>query len=438
MKKLSLDLSKTASFVNEHEIAYMEEMVKSAHEKLHNGTGAGSDFLGWVDLPVNYDKDEFARIQKAAEKIKSDSDVLVVIGIGGSYLGARAAIEMLTSSFHNTLDSDKRKAPKIFFVGNNISSTYMADLLEAIEGKEVSVNVISKSGTTTEPAIAFRIFKDYLEKKYGKEEAKNRIYATTDKAKGALKTLADAEGYETFVVPDDVGGRFSVLTPVGLLPIAAAGIDIAEMMQGAADAREEYANPSLQENDAYKYAAIRNILYNKGKSIEMLVNYEPALISFNEWWKQLYGESEGKDNKGLFPAAASFSMDLHSMGQYIQDGTPLLFETVIYVDQPKEDIIVPHDEQNLDGLNYLEGKTLSFVNEKAFLGTLDAHAESGHVPTMVLHVDQMNAHNLGHLFFFFMQACAMSAYLLEINPFNQPGVEIYKKNMFHLLGKKGY
>ena len=437
MKKLSLDLSKTASFVNEHEIAYMEEMVKAAHEKLHNGTGAGNDFLGWIDLPVNYDKDEFARIQKAAEKIKSDSDVLVVIGIGGSYLGARAAIEMLTSAFHNSLDSDKRKAPKIFFVGNNISSTYMADLLEAVEGKDISVNVISKSGTTTEPAIAFSIFKDYLEKKYGKEEAKNRIYATTDKAKGALKTLADAEGYETFVVPDDVGGRFSVLTPVGLLPIAAAGIDIAEMMQGAADAREEYSNPSLQENDAYKYAAVRNVLYNKGKSIEMLVNYEPSLISFNEWWKQLFGESEGKDNKGLFPAAASFSMDLHSVGQYIQEGRRDLFETVINVEAPRKNVTIEANEENLDGLNFLAGKEMDYVNKRACEGTILAHNDGG-VPNIVLNVPELTPYYFGQMVYFFEKACGISGYLLGINPFNQPGVEAYKKNMFALLGKPGY
>ena len=324
-KGISLDLSKVAPYLAMTEIDYMEDMVKSAHDKLHNGTGAGNDFLGWIDLPVNYDKDEFARIKKSAEKIKSDSEVLIVIGIGGSYLGARAAIEMLTNNFHNALDNDKRKAPKIFYVGNNISSTYMTELLQAIEGKDISLNIISKSGTTTEPAIAFRILRTYLEKKYGIEEARKRIYATTDKAKGALKTLADAEGYESFVVPDDIGGRFSVLTAVGLLPIAAAGIDIDEMMKGAADAREVYSNPSLKDNEAYKYAAVRNALYNKGKVIEVLVNYEPSLHYFNEWWKQLYGESEGKDNKGLFPAAVDFTTDLHSMGQYIQEGRRTTF-----------------------------------------------------------------------------------------------------------------
>lgn len=437
MKKLSLDLSKITAFLNDYEIEYMEEAVKAAHDKLHNKSGAGNDFLGWIDLPVNYDKDEFERIKKAAEKIKSDSDALIVIGIGGSYLGARAAIEMLTNTFHNSLDKDKRKAPKIFYVGNNISSTYMADLLEAVEGKDISVNVISKSGTTTEPAIAFRIFKDLLEKKYGKEEAKKRIYATTDKAKGALKTLADAEGYETFVVPDDVGGRFSVLTAVGLLPIAAAGIDIDEIMKGAADAREEYANPSLKENDAYKYAAVRNALYNKGKEIEILVNYEPALVYFNEWWKQLYGESEGKDNKGLFPAGVSFTTDLHSMGQYIQEGRRDLFETVINVETPKKKVVIEANDENLDGLNFLAGKEMDYVNHKAFEGTLLAHNDGG-VPNLVLNVPEISPYYFGQLVYFFEKACGISGYLLGINPFNQPGVEAYKKNMFALLGKPGY
>ena len=437
MKKLCLDLSKTTAFLNDYEIEYMEEAVKAAHDKLHNKSGAGNDFLGWIDLPVNYDKDEFERIKKAAEKIKSDSDALIVIGIGGSYLGARAAIEMLTNTFHNSLDKDKRKSPKIFYVGNNISSTYMADLLEAVEGKDISVNVISKSGTTTEPAIAFRIFKDLLEKKYGKEEAKKRIYATTDKAKGALKTLADAEGYETFVVPDDVGGRFSVLTAVGLLPIAAAGIDIDEIMKGAADAREEYANPSLKENDAYKYAAVRNALYNKGKEIEILVNYEPALVYFNEWWKQLYGESEGKDNKGLFPAGVSFTTDLHSMGQYIQEGRRDLFETVINVETPKKKVVIEANDENLDGLNFLAGKEMDYVNHKAFEGTLLAHNDGG-VPNLVLNVPEISPYYFGQLVYFFEKACGISGYLLGINPFNQPGVEAYKKNMFALLGKPGY
>ena len=406
-KGLSIDLSKAEPYLNGHEVSYMEEAIRVAHDKLHNKTGAGSDFLGWVDLPVNYDKEEFARIKKAAEKIKSDSDVLIVIGIGGSYLGARAAIEMLTNNFYNSLSKDKRKTPAIFYVGNNISSTYMAELLEAIEGLEVSVNVISKSGTTTEPAIAFRIFKDYMEKKYGKEEAKSRIYATTDASKGALKSLADAEGYETFVIPDDVGGRFSVLTAVGLLPIAAAGINIDEMMEGAADAREEYSNPSLAENECYKYAAARNALYNKGKFIEILVNYEPSVHFFNEWWKQLYGESEGKDNKGIFPAAVDFSTDLHSMGQYIQDGRRDLFETVISVEKAKKEIVIEESKENVDGLNFLAGKTMDFVNKKAFQGTLLAHNDGG-VPNLVVNVPELTPYYFGRMVYFFEKACGIS------------------------------
>jgi len=436
-KGLSLDSSKVAPYLEEAELNNMESMVKAVHEDLHNKTGAGNDFLGWVDLPVNYDKEEFARIKKAAEKIKSDSDVLIVIGIGGSYLGSRAAIEMLTNNFHNVLGSDKRKVPQIFFAGNNISSTYMAELLQVIEGKDVSLNVISKSGTTTEPAIAFRILKSYLEKKYGVDEAGKRIYATTDKAKGALKTLADAEGYETFVVPDDVGGRFTVLTAVGLLPIAAAGIDIEEMMKGAADAREAYSVPSIKENDAYKYAAVRNALYNKGAEIEVLVNYEPSLHYFNEWWKQLYGESEGKDHKALFPASVDFSTDLHSMGQYIQDGRRILFETVINVEKPKYELNIEEADSDLDGLNFLAGKTMDFVNKKAFQGTILAHNDGG-VPNMVLNVPELSAYYFGYIVYFFEKACGISGYLLAINPFNQPGVEAYKKNMFALLGKPGY
>ncbi|NRT90147.1 glucose-6-phosphate isomerase [Clostridium beijerinckii] len=436
-KGISLDLSKVSPYLEEAELENMESMVKAVHEDLHNKTGAGNDFLGWVELPVNYDKEEFARIKKAAEKIKSDSDVLIVIGIGGSYLGARAAIEMLTNNFHNVLGSDKRKVPQIFFAGNNISSTYMAELLQVIEGKDVSLNVISKSGTTTEPAIAFRILKSYLEKKYGVEEARKRIYATTDKARGALKTLADSEGYETFVVPDDVGGRFTVLTAVGLLPIAAAGIDIDEMMKGAADARTAYSVPSIKENDAYKYAAARNALYNKGASIEVLVNYEPSLHYFNEWWKQLYGESEGKDHKGLFPAAVDFSTDLHSMGQYIQDGRRIMFETVVNIEKPKYEINIEEADNDLDGLNFLAGKTMDFVNKKAFEGTLLAHNDGG-VPNMVLSVPEISAYYFGYMVYFFEKACGISGYLLAINPFNQPGVEAYKKNMFALLGKPGY
>ena len=436
-RDLTLDLSKTAPFLRENELDYMEDLVKAAHDKIHNKTGAGNDFLGWVNLPVNYDKNEFERIKAAAKKIQSDSEVLIVIGIGGSYLGARAAIEMLSHSFHSALDASKRKTPQIFFVGNNISSTYMADLLEVIEGKDVSVNVISKSGTTTEPAIAFRIFKAYLEKKYGKEEAKKRIFATTDKAKGALKSLADGEGYETFVVPDDVGGRFSVLTAVGLLPIAVAGINIDEMMEGAADAREKYSNPSLKENPCYQYAAARNALYNKGKAIEILVNYEPSLHYFNEWWKQLYGESEGKDKKGIFPAAVDFSTDLHSMGQFIQDGSRIMFETVLNVEKVNKNIVIGEMEGNVDGLNFLKGKTIDYVNKKAFEGTVLAHNDGG-VPNIIINIPELTPYYFGQLVYFFEKSCGISGYLLGINPFNQPGVEEYKKNMFALLGKPGY
>ena len=434
---LKLDLTKTQQFLNQQEIDNFEGMVKDAHDKLHNGTGAGSDFLGWVDLPVNYDKDEFERIKAAAKRIQENSDALIVIGIGGSYLGARAAIEMLTNNFYNSLPKSKRKTPAIFYVGNNISSTYMAELLDAVEGLDLSVNVISKSGTTTEPAIAFRIFKDLLEKKYGKEEAKKRIYATTDAKKGALKNLADNEGYETFVIPDDVGGRFSVLTAVGLLPIAAAGINIDEMMQGAADAREKYSNPSLKENECYQYAAARNCLYNKGKNIEILVDYEPSIHYFNEWWKQLYGESEGKDQKGIFPAAVDFTTDLHSMGQFIQEGSRTMFETVINVEKPKHSVVIESNEENLDGLNFLAGKTMDEVNKCAFHGTVLAHNDGG-VPNMILNVPELTPYYFGQMVYFFEKAVGISGYLLGVNPFNQPGVEAYKKNMFALLGKPGY
>ncbi|WP_078594693.1 glucose-6-phosphate isomerase [Evansella clarkii] len=434
---LNFDYSNASSFLSQHEVDYMSDAVRAAHDALHNGTGAGNDYLGWIDLPVNYDKEEFSRIQKAAEKIKSDSDVLLVIGIGGSYLGARAAIEALQHSFYNIQDKDQRKAPQIFFVGNNISSTYVRHLLEVIEGKDVSVNVISKSGTTTEPAIAFRIFREYLEKKYGAEEARKRIYATTDKEKGALKQLANDEGYESFVIPDDVGGRFSVLTAVGLLPIAAAGLDIEAMMKGAADARETYSNPNLSENEAYQYAAVRNALYNKGKTVELLVNYEPALHYVSEWWKQLYGESEGKDGKGIFPAAADFSTDLHSLGQYVQDGRRDLIETVLNVQSVKEEVTIEKAENDLDGLNYLAGKSMEFVNEKAFQGTLLAHIDGG-VPNLVVTIPELNEYHFGYLVYFFEKACGISGYLLGVNPFDQPGVEDYKKNMFALLGKPGF
>lgn len=431
-KNLTLDYQKALAFLSEEEVSNLSGQVKSAHETLHNGTGAGSDFLGWVNLPKDYDKEEFARIKSAAAKIQSDSDYLIVIGIGGSYLGAKAAIDFLTGPFYNFTAKTK-----ILFAGNNISPNYLNSLLHTIEGKDVSVNVISKSGTTTEPAVAFRIFKEYLEKKYGKEEAKNRIYATTDKARGALKQLADAEGYETFVVPDDVGGRFSVLTAVGLLPIAACGADIDKLMKGAADACDNYASPELRENECYQYAAIRNILYRKGKNIELLVNYDPELQYFIEWWKQLYGESEGKDQKGIFPAGVNFSADLHSMGQYIQDGRRDLFETVLYVENPQSDITISEDADNVDGLNFLAGKTMDHVNKKAFEGTLLAHTDGG-VPNLILKMKALDEETLGQVIYFFEKACGISGYMLGVNPFNQPGVESYKKNMFALLGKPGY
>ena len=436
-KAVTFDYSKALPFVGQHEIDYLADAVRLAHDQLHNGTGAGSDFLGWINLPVDYDKEEFARIQAAASRIRENSDVLVVIGIGGSYLGARAAIEMLSHSFYNMLPKGKRQGPQVLFAGNNISSTYVAHLLQLLEGKDWSINVISKSGTTTEPAIAFRIFREKLEQKYGKEEARKRIYATTDRAKGALKKLADAEGYETFVIPDDVGGRYSVLTAVGLLPIAVAGIDIEAMMRGAADASHEYANPDLRENGAYQYAAVRNALYRKGKTTEILVNYEPNLHYFSEWWKQLYGESEGKDHKGIYPASVDFSTDLHSMGQFIQEGSRNLFETVIQVAEVPEHITINSDPEDLDGLNFLAGKTMDFVNKKAFEGTLLAHTDGG-VPNLVVTIKDMTPYTFGYLVYFFEKACGISGYLLGVNPFDQPGVEAYKKNMFALLGKPGY
>lgn len=435
--KLTFDYSKAIGFIGQHEVDYLAEQVRIAHEQLHNKTGAGSDFLGWIDLPTQYDKEEFARIKQAAAKIRSDSDVLVVIGIGGSYLGARAAIESLSHSFYNAMPKEQRGGPQIVFAGNHISSTYMKHLLQFLEGKDYSLNVISKSGTTTEPAIAFRILRDEIERKYGKEEARRRIYATTDKARGALKKLADAEGYESFVIPDDVGGRYSVLTAVGLLPIAVAGIDIDAMMQGAADASKEYANPDLASNASYQYAAVRNALYRKGKTTEILVNYEPGLHFVSEWWKQLYGESEGKDNKGIYPASVDFSTDLHSMGQFIQEGTRNIFETVLQVEQPKEEITIGSDPENLDGLNFLSGKTMDFVNKKAFEGTLLAHTDGG-VPNLVVTIPELTPYWFGHLVYFFEKACGVSGYLLGVNPFDQPGVEAYKRNMFALLGKPGF
>ncbi|MDP4180498.1 MAG: glucose-6-phosphate isomerase [Bacillota bacterium] len=437
MQKIKFDYSKALGFINEGEVTSLTPFVTSAHDMLHNKTGAGNDFLGWVDLPVNYDKEEFKRIKAAAEKIKSDSDALVVIGIGGSYLGAKAAIDVLSHSFYNNLPKSIRKTPEIYFVGNNISSTYITDLIELLDGKELSVNIISKSGTTTEPALAFRIFKEYMETKYGKEEASKRIYATTDKAKGSLKKLATEEKYESFVVPDDIGGRFSVLTAVGLLPIAVAGIDVDSIMAGAADAYKAYKSTNILENDCYKYAAVRNALYNKNKSIEILVNYEPSLHYFTEWWKQLYGESEGKDQKGIFPAGVDFTTDLHSMGQYIQDGLRNIFETVITVEKPKKSLTVKQDAANVDGLNFLAGKEVDFVNKKAMEGTLLAHTDGG-VPNLIISVPELSPYYFGSFVYFFEKACGISGYLLGVNPFNQPGVEEYKKNMFALLGKPGF
>lgn len=437
MQKLRFDISKAEGFLKECEIGYLDSFVKSAHEMLHNRTGQGSDFLGWVDLPVNYDRAEFARIKAAAEKIKSDSDVLVVIGIGGSYLGARAAIESLSHSFYNMLSKNERKTPAIYFAGNNISSTYMLELMELLKDKEVSVNVISKSGTTTEPALAFRIFREYMEKRYGRKGAAERIYATTDKSRGALKKLAAEEKYESFVIPDDVGGRYSVLTAVGLLPIAVAGIDIDRMMEGAAAAYELYGTPDISTNDCYRYAAARNALYSKNKTVEIMVNYEPSLHFFTEWWKQLYGESEGKDHKGIFPAGVDFTTDLHSMGQYVQDGLRNIFETVINVERSRRSLIIKEEESNLDGLNFLTGMDMDQVNKKAMQGTILAHTDGG-VPNLVLDVPEMDSYWFGSLVYFFEKACGISGYLLGVNPFDQPGVEAYKKNMFALLGKPGY
>ena len=436
MNKLSLDLSNVSSFVSEEKLMGMEAEVKAAVKTLEEETGAGNDFLGWINLPTDYDKEEFDRIKKAAEKIKSDSDVLVVVGIGGSYLGARAAIELLSHTFYNKLSKEERKAPEVYFAGNSISGTYLAHLIQVIGDRDFSVNVISKSGTTTEPAIAFRIFKEMLEKKYGVDEARKRIYATTDAAKGALKKLSTEEGYETFTIPDNVGGRFSVLTPVGLLPIAAAGISIDDLMAGAREAQNDY-KAEFKNNDCYKYAAVRNLLLRDGKSIELLINYEPKVHFVAEWWKQLFGESEGKDGKGLFPASVDLSTDLHSMGQYIQDGQRILFETLIDVVSPDADVVIPFDEADLDGLNYIAGKGMNFVNQKAMEGTQLAHVDGG-VPNIRIAVPKMDAFNLGYLFYFFEKACGVSGYLLDVNPFNQPGVEAYKKNMFALLGKAGY
>ena len=432
---MNLKMTGVTGFVNPGELDKMAVLMNAANEVLLSRTGAGSDFLGWLDLPVNYDKEEFARIQAAAKKIQGDSDVLVVIGIGGSYLGARAAIEFCKGQMYNGV----REAgiPEVYFVGNNISSAYLNDVVKIIGERDFSVNIISKSGTTTEPAIAFRIFKKLLEEKYGKEGAKGRIYATTDKARGALKALSDAEGYETFVVPDDVGGRFSVLTAVGLLPIAAAGVDIEAMMKGAQDAREVCKGGDMSTNPSFQYAALRNILYRKGKGTEILVNYEPALTMMGEWFKQLYAESEGKDHKGIFPTAANFSTDLHSIGQFIQDGTRNLFETVLWVNNSRSEAVIEEAAEDIDGLNYLAGKTVQFVNSKAYQGTLMAHMDGG-TPNIIVEIDEADAYHFGYLVYFFEKACGLSGYLLGVNPFDQPGVEAYKKNMFALLGKPGF
>ena len=432
---MNLKMTGVTGFVNPGELDKMAVMMNAANEVLLSRTGAGSDFLGWLDLPVNYDKEEFARIQAAAKKIQGDSDVLVVIGIGGSYLGARAAIEFCKGQMYSGI----REAgiPEVYFVGNNISSSYLNDVVKIIGERDFSVNIISKSGTTTEPAIAFRIFKKLLEEKYGKEGAKGRIYATTDKSRGALKALSDAEGYQTFVVPDDVGGRFSVLTAVGLLPIAAAGVDIEKMMKGAQDAREVCKGGDMSTNPSFQYAALRNILYRKGKGTEILVNYEPALTMMGEWFKQLYAESEGKDHKGIFPTAANFSTDLHSIGQFIQDGTRNLFETVLWVNEPRSEAVIEEAAEDIDGLNYLSGKTVQFVNSKAYQGTLMAHMDGG-TPNIIIEIDEADAYHFGYLVYFFEKACGLSGYLLGVNPFDQPGVEAYKKNMFALLGKPGF
>ncbi len=438
MTHLSFDYSNVVGkYVSNEELDNIQSQVTLADKDLREGTGPGNDFLGWIDLPENYDKDEYNRIKETAKKIQTNSEILIVIGIGGSYLGARAAIDFLSHSFVDQLDNETRKAPKIYYAGNNISSTYLADLMDIVKDKDFSINVISKSGTTTEPAIAFRLFKELLTEKYGEDQLKDRIYITTDSEKGALKSLADTEDYETFVIPDDIGGRFTVLTAVGLLPIAVAGGDIDELMRGAQDARKAYSNSDLKDNEAYQYAALRNVLYRKGKTIEMLVNYEPRLRFFNEWWRQLYGESEGKDFRGIYPTSGNFSTDLHSVGQYVQDGRRDLLETVVNIQTPARSINIPSEDEDLDGLGYLEGKDVDFVNDKAFQGTLLAHVDGG-VPTFVLNAPDTSAYTLGHLFYFFEIAVGISGYLNAVNPFDQPGVEAYKENMFALLGKPGF
>lgn len=436
-KRVMVDYNSTLDFIREPEIKLMEDIAQNAKKHLVNKTGAGSEFTGWVDLPINYDKKEFNRILKAADKIKENSEVFIVIGIGGSYLGARAAIEFLRHGFYNNISKDERKTPEIYFVGNNISSNYITHLNDVIGDRDFSINMISKSGTTTEPAIAFRVFKKKLIEKYGKEEARNRIFVTTDKEKGALKNLATEENYESFIVPDDIGGRFSVLTAVGLLPIAVSGADILKLMEGAASMREACINNSFEDNEALKYAALRNILLRKGKTIEVLANYEPSLQYVSEWWKQLYGESEGKDGKGIYPASVNLTADLHSMGQFIQDGQRTLFETVLNVENSSCKIIIEEEDVDLDGLNYLAGKSVDFVNKNAMKGTILAHTD-GAVPNILINIPEQNEYYLGQLFYFFEFACGVSGYVLGVNPFDQPGVESYKSNMFALLGKPGY
>ncbi len=437
MGQVTFDYSKAMGYVSQHEIDSMKAITESARQLLLSKSGAGNDYLGWINLPVDYDKDEFARIKAASDKIRSDSEVLVVIGIGGSYLGARAAIEFLGHNFFNSVSKDVRKAPEIYFVGNSISSTYLAGLVDTIGDRDFSVNIISKSGTTTEPAIAFRVFKKLLEEKYGKEGAAKRIYATTDKEKGALKKLADAQGYEEFVVPDDVGGRFSVLTAVGLLAIAVSGVDIDKLMEGAASARKRCIENDFDSNDSMQYAALRNIMLRKGKLVEILCDYEPSLHYTLEWWKQLMGESEGKDNKGLFPASVDLTTDLHSMGQFIQDGSRIMFETVLNVEKSSREVLIEKEEEDLDGLNYLAGKSVDFVNKCAMNGTILAHTD-GNTPNLIVKIPEQNEFYLGELFYFFEFACGLSGYILGVNPFNQPGVESYKHNMFALLGKPGF
>lgn len=431
---LKFNYSFAEQFIRENDLKGLETQVAAAHRTIEERNGLGNDFLGWVNLPTDYDKEEFARIKAAAAKIRKDTDILIVIGIGGSYLGARAAIEFLKGPYYNNL---RDGAPEIYFAGNSISGSYLSDMIKLCDGKRVSVNIISKSGTTTEPAVAFRVFRKYLEEHYGEEEAAKRIYCTTDRARGTLKKLADEKGYECFVVPDDVGGRYSVLTAVGLLPIAAAGADIDKLMAGAAEAAKDYNEPDMYKNDCYTYAALRNALYRKGKSVELLVSYEPRFTMMSEWFKQLFGESEGKDNKGLFPASVTFSTDLHSMGQFIQDGSRVMFETVVKFNESDSDVVIEEEAENGDGLNFLAGKTMSYVNSKAFEGTVLAHTDGG-VPNLVISVDKPDEENLGRLIYFFEKACAVSGYILGVNPFDQPGVESYKKNMFALLGKPGY